>query len=60
MHGSVRVSAARTHSPRLWDVGTGECTATLEGHTGAVTGLAFSPDSKTIASGSLDKTVRWV
>jgi WD40 repeat protein len=32
--------------------------ATLEGHTGAVNTLAFAPDSKVLASGSSDKTVR--
>ena len=36
---------------------TGEPIATLEGHTGAVT-VSFSPDGATLASGSLDGTVR--
>ena len=31
---------------------------TLSGHTQAVTGLAWSPDGKTLASSSLDKSVR--
>ena len=30
----------------------------LIGHTGAVNGIAFSPDGKTIATGSDDKTAR--
>jgi len=32
--------------------------ATLKGHTGAVVGLAFSPDSKTLASASYDGTLK--
>jgi WD40 repeat protein len=31
---------------------------TLEGHTGSVTSVAFSPDGKQVVSGSGDKTVR--
>ena len=43
---------------RVWDAATGDCVATLEGHSGDVTSVAFSPDGSRIASGSWDKTVR--
>ena len=42
---------------RLWDAKTGEHKHTLK-HKGSVTSVAFSPDSKTIATGSEDETVR--
>ena len=42
----------------LWDVRTGQLIATLEGHTGSVNNLAFSPDGTTLASGSSDETIR--
>ncbi|KAK4451027.1 hypothetical protein QBC34DRAFT_61486 [Podospora aff. communis PSN243] len=34
------------------------CTQTLEGHSRPVTSVAFSPDSKLVASGSYDSTVK--
>jgi WD40 repeat protein len=42
----------------LWDTKTGKQTAALTGHSGSIYSLAWSPDGKTIASGSRDKTVR--
>jgi WD40 repeat protein len=42
---------------RVWNVGTGE-SRVLEGHDEAVRAISFSPDDKTIATGSHDQTVR--
>ncbi|HPD42274.1 MAG TPA: hypothetical protein PLD43_12040, partial [Anaerolineae bacterium] len=43
---------------RLWRVADGRLLRTLEGHTGGVGSVAFSPDGATLASGSRDGTVR--
>jgi WD40 repeat protein len=43
---------------RIWNRTTGDCTATLVGHTGLVSSLAISPDATRLASASYDKTVR--
>ena len=42
---------------QLWDVATGECLRTFEGHE-EVKSLAFSPDGRFALSGSYDKTLR--
>jgi eukaryotic-like serine/threonine-protein kinase len=50
-----------THRPssiKIFDTLTGEEQVILKGHTAMVWCLAFSPDGKQLASGSLDKTVR--
>jgi len=42
----------------LWDVASGREVRTLSGHTSFVDSVAFSPDGRTLASGSSDGTVR--
>ena len=42
---------------RVWDIAAGRA-VTLTGHTGRVTGVAFSSDGRYLASGSTDGTVR--
>ena len=44
---------------RVWEVASGACVATLEGHSDGVTGVAFSPvDGKFLATASGDNTAR--
>jgi WD40 repeat protein len=43
---------------QLWDVARGQRVASLEGHTGGVRCLAYSPDGTRLASGGHDRTVR--
>ena len=43
---------------RLWDLETGKCRATLEGHRHWVSSVAITPDGKRILSGSADRSVR--
>jgi WD40 repeat protein len=56
--GKRVVSGSNDSTVRIWDVGTGQPTATLEGHTEAVNSVGFSPDGKRVVSISDDKTVR--
>jgi RNA polymerase sigma factor (sigma-70 family) len=44
-------------SVHLWDVLIGKKIAALAGHRGKLTSLAFSPESRRLASGSTDTTV---
>ena len=43
---------------RLWDVASGQELAILQGHTDRVRSVSYAPDGQTLASGSLDQTVR--
>ena len=43
---------------RLTETSTGKILATLEGYSLPVASLAFSPDGRLLASGSLDRTIK--
>ena len=42
----------------VWEADTGEVHETLVGHENYILSLAFAPDSKSIATGSWDRTIR--
>jgi WD40 repeat protein len=43
---------------KLWDIGTGDCLRTFEGHTNDVRSVCFSPDGRQALSGSEDNTLK--
>jgi len=43
---------------KLWDADHGKERTLLRGHSDTVMSLAFWPDGKTLATGSLDKTIK--
>ena len=57
-HGKfLAVSTEHENIVRLFDCASGNC-FTLAGHHDFVSGLAFSPDGATLATGSMDGTIR--
>lgn len=44
---------------KLWEVPSFRLLGTLEGHQAWVASLRFSPDGKTLVSGSIDRTIRF-
>src|SRR5262249_17560733 len=56
--GNPRERATQPAVGALWDVAPRKQRATLHGHEAWIECLAFAPDSKTLATGGSDQTVR--
>jgi len=55
---SKMAKAPADYSVKLWDIESGSCLRTFEGHRSYVRSVAFTPDGTCILSGSQDKTLR--
>ena len=56
--GNTVLSGSVDETMRLWDLRTGHCVRTMEGHAGVVRSVDMDGHCRTAVSGSTDKTVR--
>jgi dynein assembly factor with WDR repeat domains 1 len=52
------ITASSDKTCKLWDVDTGACVQTLEGHTDEIFSCAFNYEGDRIITGSKDNTCR--
>ncbi|KAF9105125.1 hypothetical protein BGX27_009794 [Mortierella sp. AM989] len=57
-NGNQIISYGDENTVKLWNVESGDCIQTLNGHSGSVHCVAYSPKGDLVASGSDDNTVR--
>ncbi|KAG2494918.1 hypothetical protein HYH03_006853 [Edaphochlamys debaryana] len=51
------ITGSADRTVRVWDVGSGYCTATLRGHHGDIMSVAITPSGKQVLSGGTDRVV---
>jgi len=54
----ILASAGDDHTVKIWDVTTGQCLQSLQGHIKRIWSVVFSPNGQFLASGGEDETVR--
>ena len=57
--GRIAVSGGDDAKLRMWELSTGRCLRTLEGHTDTINSVAVSLEGRHAVSGSADNTVRY-
>jgi WD40 repeat protein len=57
--GRTLATGSSDKTARLWDLATGQATATLTHHGGYVVSVAFSPDGRTLATSTGDIVQLW-
>jgi len=58
LDGKQALAGGVDQEVRLWDLDTGRCLRVLQGHSGIIRSLSWSPDQHRVLSGSIDGTVR--
>ena len=58
LDGSTIITGGYDRCIGIWDIKTGDCFKTIEGHTDYINSVQITRDGKKIVSGSHDKTLR--
>ncbi len=57
-HGQTLATSSHDQTAKLWDINTGQCLKTLQGHKHWVWSVAWSRDGQTLVTASYDQTIR--
>jgi WD40 repeat protein len=56
--GTTALSASADGTLKIWDLTTGQCLKTIEGHDSGINSVAYNHDGRTVLSGSWDNTLK--